>query len=219
MKRVRGAELERRTFATERDLDSSNRPVEPARRPRSARRQSRQRRRPDRRSRSARAPRAGQPAGEVELADVAAEEVVQVDRRDQQVDPLGASSRVASSSGATFSATTARAGERDRRPGPLLGQVGGGTASSRSRAAGRSRRGAASSRRQRERVGQHPLGAERLRPPEQSSRAAAPAAARHPAIGRPEEASSARRLCGAIRSPQRISRTVANCISRQTSTK
>ncbi len=109
----------------------------------------------------------GERRGEVELADVAAEEVLEIDRRDQQVDPLRRPPR-------GRRARAARSCRRSPGPGsasvaPALGGPGsrsdGGSASSRSRLRGsrrtRERTAAAASR---SRANEHPLGAERLAP-------------------------------------------------------
>ena len=79
-----------RRLAAERDLDRVEEPRRARCRPRPAARQSAGSAptRVDGRPCRTRSAALGQPAGEVELGDVAAEEVLEVDRRDQQVDPL-----------------------------------------------------------------------------------------------------------------------------------
>ncbi len=144
----------------------------------------------------ARAP-LGEPPGQVQLGDVAAEEVLEIDRRDEEVDRDGASSRTASSSGAILAATVPTAtlfGLSGRAPGR---SVVGGRASIRRRLRGRSSpRVAATTRRRQTKAKKSAISAPSVSDSPTSSRAArrarlASAAGERSARGK---LSSARRL-------------------------
>ena len=164
-----------------------------------------------------------EPAREVELRDVAAEQVAQVDRGNEQVHAprraVGdrqAQRRDLLRHGAQLRLTgSARLRRADRAAAAGSRRAAGGAAVDRAALA-------AMQVPPRERVREHPLGAERLPAlPGDLARAAQPQA-RHRATERSvrrRNCSSARRLPALIRSPQRSCRTVANWSSRQASTK
>ena len=166
-------------------------------------------------------PALGQAAGEVELRDVAAEEVLEVDRRDEQVDPLG---RVVA--------------DRQLERRDLLGDdprraLGAAPARARGQARGGQRVEAQQPAAGARRPSRRPRGARRtrsrasIRRPASRAAGAGARALRAPtgarAAGSERSAAMKRsrtcRLGFVIRSPQRRHSTVANCTSRATSTK
>ena len=166
-----------------------------------------------------RAPRSASRRARLSLRDVAAEEVLEVDRRDQQVDPLRrvvADGELAAAR--SSSRGRARAARRVRGRGAgLRAPVAAGwrRAAAAAAALGRARVDATSRRRQAnaEAAGRTSAPSVSRPSPAQLARAAAQpgARARQRAVARAAKRSSARRLAGAMRSPQRIWSTVANC--------
>ena len=210
MKRSRAADLEARGLAAERDLDAVEQARQARCRTRAVRRQS---------AGSAptgstvtirtRAAALGKPAREVELGDVAAEQVLQVDRRDQQVDPrAGRRRRPPSAAARSCRDRSRRVGRRAVGPAAGSASAAAGRRAA-SGAAGRSRAVSASRRRHTSAWNSiHSAPSVSGRPiSSRAPRSAEPDQRGERAVGAAGSAPASRRLARHMRAPQRIGRT------------